>query len=239
MKKLAEYDRILREFEDKFGLEVRSAKQGTDRWLELKLGVISASNAFRAVAGKETDTRQTYLYELVSEVCTGVIEEISFKQMDWGKEHEDAARSSYEFSTGQHMKPLTFVFKDNKFREGCSPDGIVLQSMKPAEIKCPWDSTNYVKFLIDGIQKREWKWQNQFTLRVMGVDEMDVTQYDPRMKAKPIHTVLVKKDHDMQKKLEDTIPELILDMDKILKKIGVPFGEQWTRLVKKGSNDAA
>lgn len=154
VKKLAEYDRVLREFEEKFGLEIRSAKQNSDRWLETKLGVISASNAYRAVAGKDTDTRQTYLYELVADVCTGVIEELSFKQTDWGKQHEDMARSSYEFATAQHMRPLTFVFKDNSFRVGCSPDGVILQTMKPSEIKCPWDSANYVKFLIDGVQKR-------------------------------------------------------------------------------------
>lgn len=239
MKKLAEYDRILRDFENKFGLEIRSAKQGSERWLETRLGVITASKASSAVAEKSTDTRLTYLCELVSKVCTGVVEELDFKQLQWGKEHEDAARSSYEFSTGQHMRPLTFVFKDNKFRIGCSPDGVILDSMKPSEIKCPWSSTNYVKFLLEGVQKREWKWQNQFTMWVMGVDEMDITQYDPRMKAKPIHTITVKKDNDMRKKLEDTIPELILDMDKMLKEIGVKYGEQWTRLVKRGSNDAA
>lgn len=233
MSKLANYDKVLREFEKKFDLEVRSAKQQSERWLQLKLGVISMSNASRAVAKKGTETRNTYLCELVAEVCTGVIEELSFKQMEWGKQHEDAARTSYEFSTGQHMAPLTFVFKDSTFRVGCSPDGVILQSIKPSEIKCPWDSANYIKFLLDGVQKPEWKWQNQGTLWVMDADEMDVTQYDPRMKAKPIHTLIVSKDSEMQKKLDDSIPELILDMDKMLKEIGVEFGEQWIRLGEK------
>lgn len=240
MKSLVSHDKILREFEKKFGLEVRGAKQGSERWLEMKLGVASASNAYRAVAKKGSDTRNTYLYELVAEVCTGVIEELDFKQTKWGKEHEDAARSSYEFSTGQKMTPLVFVFKDKSFRVGCSPDGVILSASKPAEIKCPWDSTNYVKWLISGEQKREWKWQNQMTLWVMGADEMDVTHFDPRMKASPIHTILVKRDPDMQKRLTDSMPELIHDMDKMLKEIGVEFGEQWTRLAQKGfSGDGA
>lgn len=230
---IARYDKLLREFEKKFNLEVRAAKQGSERWHEMKLGVISASNASRAVAKKESDTRHTYLCELVAEICTGVIEEVSFKQMEWGKSHEDAARSSFEFSTGQEMIPLNFVFKDNKFRAGCSPDGVILP-IKPAEIKCPWDSANYIKFLIDGIQKPDWVWQNQMTMWVMGAREMDVTQFDPRMKTKPIHTIIVSKDPEKQKKLDDAIPELIFDMDKMLKEIGVEFGDQWHRISQKG-----
>lgn len=239
MSKLASYDKTLREFEKKFGLEVRSAKPNTERWLEMRLGVISASNASRAVSKKGSDTRNTYLCELVADVCTGVIEELNFKQTNWGKENEDAARSAFEFSTGQRMIPVTFVFKNTKFRIGCSPDGVIVPDEKPSEIKAPWDSTNYVNFLLNGVQKPEWKWQNQFTMWVMDADEMDVTHFDPRMKAKPIHTITVKKDNDMRKKLEDSIPELILDMDDMLKKVGVKFGEQWTRLAQKGRHDAA
>lgn len=239
MNNLAMYDKILREFEKKFGVEARNVRQGTDRWLEIKLGVISASNASRAVAKKGTETRNTYLCELVSEVCTGVIEELNFKQTEWGKSHEDAARSSYEFSTSQHMTRLGFVFKDISFRTGCSADGIIAALNKPSEIKCPWDSANYVKFLTQGTQKPEWVWQNEMTMWVMGADEMDVTHFDPRMKARPIHTLTISRDPEKQKKLDDDIPELIHDMDKMLKEIGVEFGEQWFRLSSKGSNDAA
>jgi hypothetical protein len=236
--KLAMYDKILREFENQYGLAIRSARQGSEVWLQTKLGVISASNAHKAVAAKGTAKRQDYLCELVAEVCTGVIEELNFKQTEWGKQHEDAARSRFEFSTNQHMTPLAFVFKDLSFRVGCSPDGVILGTNKPAEIKCPWDSTNYVKFLLGGIQKPEWQWQNQMTMWVMGADEMDVMQFDPRMKTTPTHTILVKKNPEMQKKLTDSIPELVLDMDKMLKEVGVEFGDQWLRISGK-KNDAA
>lgn len=199
----------------------------------MKLGVISASNASRAVSKKGTETRNTYLCELVAEVCAGVIEEMNFKQTDWGKQNEDAARSSFEFSTGQKMVPLTFFFKDSSFRVGCSPDGIILDTSKPSEIKCPWDSTNYVKFLVNGVVKPEWVWQTQMIMWIMKADEMDVTMFDPRMKAKPIHTVTMKRDPDKQVQLNDTIPELIMDMDAMLKEVGVEFGEQWVRLAQK------
>jgi hypothetical protein len=101
---------------------------------------------------------------------------------------------------------------------------------KGCEIKCPWDSTNYIKFVLGEEIKPEWEWQNQFAMWVMDAHEWDVTQYDPRMKTKPLHTITALRDPEKQKRLEGEIPELIHDMDKMLKEIGVNFGEQWTRL---------
>lgn len=232
MKTLAEIDKTLQLFEKKFGLNVRGAQQRSESWFHMRLGVVTGSCFSDAVAKKDSATRATYMAELVAAICTGVIEELDFKQTNWGLENEDAARSSYEWASGQKVTPLGFVFKDDTFRVGCSPDGAVFP-LYPTEIKCPWVSANYVKFLTAGIQKAEWKWQNQGTLWVLDADEMDVTHYDPRMKVKPLHTVVVKKDLEMQKKLDDMIPEFVLDLDKMLAQIGITFGEQWLRIAKK------
>lgn len=232
MKTLTEIDKTLHAFERKFGLTVRGAEQLSEPWFQMKLGVISASNASRAVAKKGTATRHSYLCELIAEVCTGVIEEMNFKQTEWGKQHEKAARSSYEFANNVKMQPLSFVFKDENFRTGCSPDGLVTAT-KGSEIKCPFDSANYIKFLLNDEVKAEWEWQNQFTLWVMGAAEWDVVQFDPRMKTKPLHFMTAKPDLDKQKKLDDDIPELILSMDQMLASIGVKFGSQWEMIAEK------
>lgn len=227
MKTLDNVQKLLQDFDQKYGIGLATAQQGSDAWFRAKLGVISASRASEAVAGKKTATRLSYLAELVSEVCTGVIEEVNAKALAWGKDHEDAARSLYEFESDILLVQVPFVFRDGTYRVGCSPDGLCPQ--KPAEIKCPWDTTNYIKFLVEGIVKPDWKWQNQFTMWVLEAGEIDVAMYDPRMKTKPGHRVTVLRDPEMQKQLDDTIPELVLDMDAMLKKIGVKFGEQWTR----------
>lgn len=243
MKTLAEVDKLLREFEGRFGLQVRGATQQSEQWLQMKLGVISASNASRAVAKKGTATRHTYLCELVAEVCTGVVEELNFKQTEWGINHEDSARSSYEFGAGVKFTPLTFVFKNDSFRVGCSTDGLVTLAgakapTKPCEIKCPWDSANYIKFLVGEEVKPEWEWQNDFGMWVLEAGEIDVAQYDPRMKAKPLHIVTVPRNPERQKRLNETIPELIHDMDKMLKQIGMEFGSHWSRLAKEQKESA-
>jgi hypothetical protein len=139
--------------------------------------------------------------------------------------------------------PLTFVFKDNLFRIGCSTDGLVTPPgakapTKPGEIKCPWDTTNYIKFMVGEDIKSEWEWQNEFAMWVLESDCIDVSMYDPRMKTKPLHTVTVARNEERQKKLNDDIPALIHDMDKMLKEIGVEFGSHWARLGKEQRESA-
>lgn len=228
MKKLDEVTGLLESFGKKYNFPVVEAQQGSAAWLKLKLGVISGSCASQLVAKKGTETRLTYLADLVAQVCTGVIEEMSFKQMEWGKQNEDAARSTYEFSTGKVLTQVPFVFKDDLFREGCSPDAII-QNERGLEIKCPWDTANYIKFFCSEKIKPDWDWQNQFNLRVTGADEWDFCQYDPRMKKCPMKIITVKKDHEKQKVLDDAVPAFIEDMDKMLAQVGIKFGEQWGR----------
>lgn len=231
MKSLAEIQTNLDVFEKKYGFPVHGSQQGSAAWFNAKLGVISASNAARAVAKKDSETRLTYMSELVAQVCTGLMEEMNNKYVEWGNSHEDAARSSYEFFTGFTMTQVPFVFKDDGFREGCSPDGFVSDT-KGAEIKCPFNSVHFIKFLAEDSIKPEYQWQYQFTMRVLGAEEWDFVQYDPRMKKSPLKVLTVKKDAEKQKALDDLIPQFILDMDAMLKKIGVPFGEQWLRISK-------
>jgi hypothetical protein len=180
MKTLAEIDKILQAFENRFGLTIRGAVQGSPSWHQGRLGVVTASNASKAVSGAKTDTRLNYLCGLIADVATGVIEEeVNFKQMAWGKEHEDAARSAREFATG---------------------------------IK--------------------------FTLWALESDIMYVTQFDPRMKVRPLHTIEIEKIPKYQAQLDETIPQLILDMDAGLKEIGIEFGDHWLRIAAKEKESA-
>lgn len=228
MKTLKQINDSLKKFEAKYGVDATSAEQGSEAWFKLKLGVISASNAHKVVAKKDSETRNTYMMELVAQICTGDQEELNSKYLDWGNTYEAAARSSYEFSTGLNVTEVPFVFKDESYREGCSPDGIVGES-KGVEIKCPYNAVHYVKFLTEDKIKSEYAWQCQYTLRVMGADEWDFVQYHPMMKTNPIKVLTVMRDEEMQKKFDECVPDFISDMDKVLSKVGIKFGEQWGR----------
>lgn len=228
MKNLAEINDLLGKFEKKFGISVNGAQQQSDAWFTMKLGVISASNASKVVAKKDSETRFTYLAELVAQICTGIHAEISGPALQWGSDNEDQARAFYEFQTGNTITQVPFVFLNDSFREGASPDGLI-ESRMGVEIKCPFNSGNYVKFLLEDAVKPEWKWQYQFLMRVLDANEWEFTQYDPRFKVKPRHIIRVERDDKMQATLADAVPQFIHDMDQALKQIGIEFGYQWIK----------
>ncbi len=229
MKTLKDIQGLLKSFETKFGYRVDGASQGSEAWMKMKLGVVSASNASKAVAKIDSETRFTYMAGLIAQVCTGVCEEINGRALDWGNQNEDASRSYYEFAGGHKITQVPFVFMDDSFRIGCSPDGLVTDK-KGVEIKCPFDSANYIKFLLEDSIKPEWKWQYQFCLWVLDAEQWDFSQFDPRMKIKPMKTITVERDEKMQATLRDAVPQFLHDMDAGLKEIGIEFGTQWLRL---------
>lgn len=228
MKSIELINQTLNLWGSTFGLPVANSEQGSDAWRTLKLGVISASNASKAVAKKGTDTRDGYMAELVAQVCTGIMGDFDSKAMEWGRTHEDAARANYEFMQNVAMTQLPFVFKDETFRVGCSPDGIVSE-IKGAEIKCPFNTMHFIRFMADERLKPEYQWQTQFTMWVLGAGEWDVVQFDPRMKKNPIHVITIARDEEKMRALDDLIPAFIYDMDQMLKRTGFEFGEQWQR----------
>lgn len=229
MKSAIFINSILKDFEIKFGLKLIGAEQRSEAWFNAKLGVLSASHAHEIVAGVVTDKRMTYIAKLVAQIATGLHDELTSKQMDWGLQNEDAARAYYEFAHDTKITQMPFIFKDTSFREGCSPDGLV-SSILGTEIKCPYDSANFVKFSVAGDIKPEWRWQTQFQMRVMDCGLWDMSMFDPRMKKNPMKTVRFERDEKMQKTLADAIPQFTLDLDKMINAMGFEWGDQWKRL---------
>lgn len=232
MKTLESINKSLEEFGNKFGLPVLGAQQGSAAWFQMKLGVISASNASKVVAKKDSETRLTYMADLAAQVCTGIMEEINSKHMEWGNAHEDAARSNYEFTTGYETTQVPFVFKDESFRVGCSPDSLIMSELKGNEIKCPFNTANFIKFLTEDKLKSEYVWQNQFQMWVTDAKTWDAVQYDPRMKTKPMHIVTIERDEKAMATFADAVPQFIADLDKMLDRAGMTFGDHWLRLAQ-------
>lgn len=233
MKTLKEIDDLLQLFENKYGLKVRGAEQGSGTWLQTKLGVLSASNAHKIVAKPDSDKRWTYLYELVGQILTGVSEEINSKYLDYGTEHEGAARTLYEMHTKTSIHEVPFIFKDESFRYGCSPDGIITgENKKGLELKVPFTPLAYTKFLCSDYIEPEYGWQCQFSMWITGADHWDFAKFSPTAKVKPLHIFPVKRSGTSQSILNDLVPKFIADMDKELSKIGLKFGDQWNRLKK-------
>jgi hypothetical protein len=197
------------------------------------------SNASKIVAKRDSETRATYMASLVAQVCTGVIEEINSKELDWGKQHEDAARAAYEFLAQVKIQQVSFVFSDETHRVGCSPDGFPVGMKRGSEIKCPWNSANYIKFLVAEKIKSEWEWQCQGGMWVTGAESWDMSMFDPRMKTKPFHSIEIERDEKKQATLSDAIPQFIYDMDQVLEQIGVKFGDHWLAIAENQKRESA
>ena len=201
-------------------------KQGSEEWHRARLGVMTASNAEYILAKKGTQGRQTYINKLVAQILTGQWEEISAPALAWGNENEDAAHSAYAFTVGEKAEKCSFIYGDETKRTGASPDGKT--ATKFFEIKCPFNSANYVDFVACGKIKPEWMKQVQFSMWVTGQNVWDFVQYDPRVTQKMIHIVTIEKDAETHKLFDDAVPQMAMEIDIMLDVFGAKFGEQWT-----------
>ena len=232
MKTLTQIKTHLNSLESTFGFNPANVNQDDEEWLVMKLGVLSATGGDALLAGPTTAKRKGYLAGKVAEVCTGMKPQITSKQMSWGLEHESAARSIYEFDRDTILHELPMIFKDDSLRYACSPDGIT-DKFKGAEIKCPYTTQVFIEFLSNGIIKPEYKKQCQFSMWITGYEIWDFMNYDKRMNSKPYHIVPIERDLKMMKSFDDAVPQAVFEMDKMLKDIGIKFGDHWETL-KKG-----
>lgn len=229
MKTLDDIRRSYSAFKSFSGLDLNEINQGEDAWLEAKLGVISASRAKDALLGakgKRTQVSETYKSELVAQIITKEAPSISGRPLDWGHEHEDAARSIAEFETGIKIEEVPFIFKDDTFRVGASPDGYGDERI---EIKCPYNSVHHVNFLTKEIIKPEYIFQVQFSLWVTEADSWIFASYDPRAKVHQFASKIINRDETLMKRFDDEIPIFIGEMDEMLDKLNVKWGYQWTK----------
>lgn len=217
---------------NRLGFDITKIEQGTEAWKKSRLGVITASRASDLIAtgrgGKgHGKARESYLLSLVAEVATGQAkDQDSFKQTEWGHEYESHAREIFSFHAGAQCNQIPFIYANERMRYGCSPDGIA-DDFSGVEIKSPYDSAVYLDFLVNGEIKPEYIDQCQFSMFVTGLNYWHFCNYDPRMKISSFHAVTIERDEAKMKVFSEAVEEMIFDMDKILEKIGMKFGDQW------------
>ena len=178
------------------------------------------------------DMRQGYMCELVGQIATGLLpDEMSFKQCEWGKDHEDQARAFFELETDLDVTVPAFIYKDESKRFGISPDGLIsgLSEGKKVglELKCPYTTKVFVEFATCNKIKNEYYEQCQFSMWVTGYDGWFFAKYDPRVKTKNLHKVLIGRDQSYMDKYDKAAEKFTSDMDLMLSKLDLKFGSQW------------
>ena len=222
---------------DRFGFNPAEVAQGSPEWLQCRLGVLTASKADKIVAGKDTDGRMTYMSELIAEIvnCAPATES-NFKQTEWGKKFEPAARDALAVTLGfVNIEEIALMYLDDDLRVAISPDGVSDNTVY--EIKAPFDATNHAKHMAFKKVKPEWQWQRQMQLLVSGAQRHIFCTYDPRaILADNLHYVETEIDEKKQATLRDAIPSFIADLDAALESIGVKFGDHFNYIKQQRSN---
>ena len=102
---------------------VHDVPQGSDEWLALRAGLITASEMNSVMARGQGKTRLAYMYRLIGERMTGEpTDSFSNKHTERGHEQEPVARELYEIETGNVVRETGFITNHDI---GYSPDGIV------------------------------------------------------------------------------------------------------------------
>ncbi len=193
------------------------ADQGTQEWLEMRRGKLTASRMSDAMAGKETAGRKNYIAQLVAERLTGQIaESFTNAAMAHGTEFEPIARAEYEIMTGRDVNLIDFVNHPELEWCGASPDGL-LMDYGLIEIKCP-NTATHIDYLLG--QKPPTKYVPQMALQLLctGRKWCDFVSFDPRMPAKH-RLFVVRYQPDDLSKYQDAAALFLADVADTIERL--------------------
>lgn len=197
--------------------------QGTQEWLQLRAGKVTASR-IADVAAKiktgESASRRNYKAQIVVERLTGLPCESGYisKEMQWGTENEPFARAAYEIRSGAMVDQVGFVDHPTIDRSGASPDGLVGDDGM-VEIKCP-NTATHIEYILGKEAPAEYQQQMLWQMDCTGRQWVDFVSYDPRL---PEHlqlfVVRFVRDNERIKQLESEVVKFNAEVDEIIAKL--------------------
>lgn len=162
-------------------MEILNYEQNSPEWFEARLGMVTASNFSKVLAGGQGKTRRSYMLQLAAERLTKErTEGYTNAAMEWGNETEPQARAAYELFQEVNVELIGFCKTDDWV--GCSPDAFVGDEGL-LEIKCPTTTTQISRF-IDDVFPISYKAQVQGQLLGTGRQWCDFVSFDPRIAGK-------------------------------------------------------
>lgn len=204
-------------------------EQGSQEWLEARLGKVTASRVADVVAktkGGWGASRANYMAQLIAERLTGVpADSFTNAAMQWGTEKEPEARAAYEFMTDTTVELVGFVDHPHILMTGASPDGLV-SGDGMIEIKCPQSAT-HIDTLLGGKVPGKYITQMQWQMACAGRVWCDFISYDPRLPATmALFIKRVVRDDAMIKQLEADVIEFLGELSDKMNKLQEQYERQ-------------
>ena len=193
----------------------REVEQGSDAWLEIRRGKVTASRVADVMAKTKTGvsaSRANYLIELALQRVTGVIEP-SYKNdaMQHGKDNEATARVAFEVAHNVFVDQVAFVDHPTIKDFGCSPDGVIGDSL--LELKCPYQSAVHWSYFKDGCPSKYYT-QIQAQMSCTGAKSVWFVSFDPRMPTRSqLYIEEVLREEEFIKKLEDEVKQFLNEVE--------------------------
>jgi putative phage-type endonuclease len=188
--------------------------QRSPEWFTLKIGKFSASSFSDFFMKPSTAGYRNAIADIAFERMTGKSASNGYTNpaMQWGIDHEDEARESYELQTFNLVKKCgIFVMNDWVC---ASPDGIV-GTGGLLEIKCPQGNTQ-MYYLSNNELPDTYFWQVHFQMYVAEKQWCDFFSYHPDLK--PL-LIRVNRDEAVIKQIQDKLVESIKEVNNLISKI--------------------
>lgn len=198
-------------------------QQGTEEWHLARLGKPTGSN-FAKVLGSKT-VREGYLDDLICQRFTNNRgDDIRSAAINWGHEHEPAARDLYCATELCVVQEVGFLMHET-INAGCSVDGMV-EPDGIIEIKCPYNSKNHLKTLETRQVPAQYVAQVQGNMLITGRKWCDFISYDPRFPENlQLCVIRVEPDEEYQSNLFEHLVEFCNDIDARVEELQLKYGE--------------
>jgi putative phage-type endonuclease len=190
-------------------------EQGSEAWLQLRLGKVTASRVADIMAKTKTGvsaSRGNYLIELALQRLTGIVEQgYTNDAMAWGTATEPQARVAYEVKTGNFVDQIAFVEHQVIEWFGCSPDGLIDKDGM-IEIKCPNSATHWATIKENKIPSK-YMIQMQTQMACTGRKWCDFVSFDPRMPERSqLFIKRVERDQTMIDEIETEVMQFLIEV---------------------------
>ncbi len=210
----------------------REIIQGSAEWHAMRLGKVTASRIADVVARTKTGygaSRANYMAELITERLTGLVPEAFVSaSMQWGKDHEEEARTAYEFERDISVEHVAFVDHPTIKHAGCSPDGLI-GSDGLVEFKCP-NMATHIDTLVNRKAPTRYDGQIQFQLACTRRAWCDFVSFDPRVPER-MRLFICRVHRD---------PIIIIDLEREVQKFLAEADAKYKQLIARyGVSEAA
>jgi hypothetical protein len=200
-------------------VEIFDCDQGSDTWLNLRLGIPTASRFADIMAGGEGKMRTRYLRELAGEIVTGRPAE-TFKggAMARGNDMEAEARDHYARTKFVDLRQVGFVKNAGLMKyaiAGASPDALI-DTTGGLEIKTMIPALMIELFDKGSAMPNEHRAQVQGNMWVCEREWWDFKIYYPKM---PDFTVRVTRDDSYIAEIQKAVEIFSYDLRVLVEKL--------------------